>query len=99
MPESADALPCCFAEGIYFDVINDIVRPQRVAANAAHAQQMIQGKDVPYAPADHMIRARGITAHSDAADQLFAESVKCKSATEHVDAPILFPTIGSFIVP
>src|SRR5437762_15755 len=71
------------------DVVDDVVRSGRVAADSA--RHMIQIERVADLPRDHMIGARRVAAHSDGPHKKAAAVVERETAAEYVDASDFLP--------
>src|SRR5262245_16757248 len=69
---------------LWRDVINDVVRPRGVAADAS--RHVIEIQRVPRPPGDVVIGARRVAAHADWAPQGGRPVGPRQPAAEHVDA-------------
>src|SRR5262249_43697898 len=70
-----------------------VVRPIGISRYTADSSQVVEAQVLSYAPRNHVIGARRVTAHPDATDELFhgCTCVKRQPAAEDVDAANLFP--------
>jgi len=60
---------------------------------------MIEPKIVAHAPGDIVIGAGGISADSNAANNLLARPVECQPPPKTLIPPVRLPTMGSLAVP
>lgn len=81
------------------DVIYNVVRPRGVATDSV--RKIVQDEQIAGPPGDVVIGAGRIATDSNGADELLRGIIKCKSATEHVnaaDTPAHHGVVGLTIV-
>src|SRR5215213_494907 len=68
------------------DVEHDVVGTRDIARHAADTGEMVQAEQVPHAPRDVVVGARGVATDADAPDENLALGVEAETPAEHVDA-------------
>src|SRR5690242_19616178 len=67
------------------DVVDDVIRAGRIAANAFHSTECVEPESVPNPPGHHMVGAGGVSADADPADS-DSVFIKHKSTAKHIHA-------------